>query len=50
MLTEIPREFTKYSKNCNSLKRILRDTKSALEDINTLHIGRKFFINRQIKF
>ncbi|XP_018566514.1 dual serine/threonine and tyrosine protein kinase-like isoform X2 [Anoplophora glabripennis] len=36
MLTDIPKEFRKYSKHCQSLRRILQDTRSSLEDINNV--------------
>ncbi|KAL3289629.1 hypothetical protein HHI36_023039 [Cryptolaemus montrouzieri] len=40
MLTDIPREFRKYSRNCLSLRRILRETRNALEDIScNLQLG-----------
>ncbi|RZB40626.1 dual serine/threonine and tyrosine protein kinase-like [Asbolus verrucosus] len=42
MLIAIPKEFRRYSKNCQSLKRILRDTCCALDDIsNHLQLGRE---------
>ncbi|XP_019866384.1 dual serine/threonine and tyrosine protein kinase-like isoform X2 [Aethina tumida] len=41
MLSEVPREFRRHAKHCNSLSRILRDTNCALEYIvNTLQLGR----------
>ncbi|KAJ8942468.1 hypothetical protein NQ318_017761 [Aromia moschata] len=36
MLSDIPREFKKYSKHCQSLGRILQDTRVSLEDINNV--------------
>lgn len=33
MLTNIPLEFRKFLRHCEYLKRILRDTQCALEDI-----------------
>lgn len=45
MLSEVPREFRRHAKHCNSLSRILRDTNCALEYIvNTLQLGRKFAV------
>ncbi|KAJ8926827.1 hypothetical protein NQ314_020677 [Rhamnusium bicolor] len=36
MLTDIPKEFKKYLKHCQSLRRILQDTRNSLEDINNV--------------
>ncbi|XP_064215585.1 dual serine/threonine and tyrosine protein kinase isoform X1 [Tribolium castaneum] len=42
MLIAIPKEFRKYSKNCQSLRRILRDTCCALDDISSnLQLGKE---------
>lgn len=44
MLIGAPKEFRKYSKNAHSLKRILRDTCNALDEISThLQLGSKNF-------
>ncbi|XP_056645894.1 dual serine/threonine and tyrosine protein kinase-like isoform X1 [Diorhabda sublineata] len=34
MMIDIPKEFKKYSKHCNSLKRIIQDTRNSFEKIN----------------
>ncbi|KAJ3639900.1 hypothetical protein Zmor_003270 [Zophobas morio] len=42
MLNAVPKEFRNYSKNCQSLGRILRDTRCALDDISSnLQLGRE---------
>lgn len=33
MLTDIPKEFRQYARNCQSLRRLLKETRNALEDI-----------------
>ncbi|XP_030756572.1 dual serine/threonine and tyrosine protein kinase-like isoform X2 [Sitophilus oryzae] len=41
MLSEIPKEFKWYLKHCQSLRRIIQETQSSLNDINhVLQIGR----------
>lgn len=41
MLSEVPKEFKRYLKHCQSLRRILKDTSSSLNDINNLlQVGR----------
>ncbi|XP_017783066.1 PREDICTED: dual serine/threonine and tyrosine protein kinase-like isoform X2 [Nicrophorus vespilloides] len=44
MLEEMPIEFRNYSKNCDSLKRVLSDTQNSLDDIKNNHI-----FSREIK-
>ncbi|KAJ8986249.1 hypothetical protein NQ317_009955 [Molorchus minor] len=36
MLSDIPKEFKKYSKHCQSLRKILQDTRTSLEDVNNV--------------
>lgn len=44
MLTELPKEFRKYSKHCRSLQRIIQDTQNSFEEIhNYLQSIRKYF-------
>lgn len=41
--TNIPKEFKKYSRNCQHLKKILKDTNNALDNISVnLQLGRKY--------
>lgn len=43
MLADIPKEFRKYARNCQSLKFILKDTRTALADIgNNIQLGSKY--------
>lgn len=47
MLTDIPKEFRKYSKHCNSLKHIIQDTQHSLDEIkSSLDVVSEYIANK----